>query len=197
MHPDLLEIASEPKADHVYSVQNFSVLSTINVMLAEEICGKYTTGAFANISKLGQVLVSLGCSPQRVKNLSYVFINVLNEYSTISWMNILGFIVHLSFLLKDSYTKFALVGLYDNLENPGQDMGFGISQYSGEIQADDSYFYSLITDVDECKFGNHTCSQICINTEGSYVCDCHDGFILHQDGSQCISKLETLSFRAV
>ena len=32
------------------------------------------------------------------------------------------------------------------------------------------------TDIDECNSGTHECSQLCINTFGSYRCDCQDGF---------------------
>lgn len=38
-------------------------------------------------------------------------------------------------------------------------------------------------DIDECE-SNHDCAQICINTIGSYKCDCHDPFTL-VDGTQC------------
>lgn len=33
-------------------------------------------------------------------------------------------------------------------------------------------------DVDECAVGTHHCSQICHNVNGSYSCDCRDGFKL-------------------
>lgn len=35
------------------------------------------------------------------------------------------------------------------------------------------------TDVDECSLGISGCDQICINTPGSYHCDCNAGFTLH------------------
>ncbi|XP_039220134.1 epidermal growth factor-like protein 7 isoform X3 [Crotalus tigris] len=41
------------------------------------------------------------------------------------------------------------------------------------------------TDVDECAAGRHGCSQLCINTAGSYRCACHPGYGLHADGQSC------------
>uniref|UniRef100_A0A8C5SYN5 Epidermal growth factor-like protein 7 n=1 Tax=Laticauda laticaudata TaxID=8630 RepID=A0A8C5SYN5_LATLA len=41
------------------------------------------------------------------------------------------------------------------------------------------------TDVDECAMGKHGCSQLCINTAGSYRCACHPGYELHADGQTC------------
>ncbi|XP_072124103.1 uncharacterized protein [Mobula birostris] len=34
------------------------------------------------------------------------------------------------------------------------------------------------TDVDECLSDNGSCSQLCVNTVGSYHCDCHPGYTL-------------------
>ncbi|XP_070615008.1 epidermal growth factor-like protein 7 isoform X2 [Erythrolamprus reginae] len=41
------------------------------------------------------------------------------------------------------------------------------------------------TDVDECTTGNHGCSQLCVNTAGSYRCACHPGYELQTDGQTC------------
>ncbi|XP_019387270.1 PREDICTED: collagen and calcium-binding EGF domain-containing protein 1, partial [Crocodylus porosus] len=41
-------------------------------------------------------------------------------------------------------------------------------------------------DIDECATSNGTlCSQICINTPGSYQCECHEGYIREDDGRTC------------
>ncbi|NXH43427.1 EGFL7 protein, partial [Dicaeum eximium] len=41
------------------------------------------------------------------------------------------------------------------------------------------------TDVDECASQSHGCSQLCINTAGSFQCACRDGFSLAADGKGC------------
>lgn len=48
----------------------------------------------------------------------------------------------------------------------------------------------LYLDVDECEDPNK-CHQHCLNTNGSYICGCNDGFVLQSDAKSCkiISKL--------
>ncbi|KAM5146730.1 epidermal growth factor-like protein 7 [Mantella aurantiaca] len=41
------------------------------------------------------------------------------------------------------------------------------------------------TDVDECAAGSHRCAQTCVNTAGSFLCGCRDGFRLAEDGRSC------------
>lgn len=42
------------------------------------------------------------------------------------------------------------------------------------------------SDVDECEEGSHVCSELCVNTPGSYLCSCPDGFTLDEnDGTTC------------
>ena len=43
-------------------------------------------------------------------------------------------------------------------------------------------------DINECAFGPGQCSQLCINTQGSFTCGCQEGFRLDTDGRGCISK---------
>lgn len=46
----------------------------------------------------------------------------------------------------------------------------------------------FILDVDECQVHNGGCQQRCINTPGSYHCECKAGFRLHADSRSCIRK---------
>lgn len=44
-----------------------------------------------------------------------------------------------------------------------------------------------VDDIDECElYPNKLCSHICVNTVGSYRCECPDGYSLHTDESTCI-----------
>ena len=43
----------------------------------------------------------------------------------------------------------------------------------------------LETDVDECSEMLDNCDHICINTSGSFVCQCYVGFKLQSDGHTC------------
>jgi len=43
-------------------------------------------------------------------------------------------------------------------------------------------------DVDECAVVNGGCQQGCVNTQGSFHCQCRAGYRLHADGRTCIGK---------
>ena len=54
-----------------------------------------------------------------------------------------------------------------------------------------TYIYKVINhdglhvvDIDEC-LGANDCQQICLNTAGSYYCECKDGFILDSNEHSC------------
>ena len=40
-------------------------------------------------------------------------------------------------------------------------------------------------DINECKFDNGGCTDLCTNTPGSYTCQCEDGFALAVDKHSC------------
>eukprot|EP00079_Xenopus_tropicalis_P028984 XP_012824048.1 PREDICTED: epidermal growth factor-like protein 8 isoform X2 [Xenopus tropicalis] len=40
-------------------------------------------------------------------------------------------------------------------------------------------------DIDECRRPSKPCPQLCINTRGSYRCECQPGFTLGEDGKSC------------
>ena len=43
----------------------------------------------------------------------------------------------------------------------------------------------LYADINECINSVHGCEDICINTDGSYMCDCRDGYALNDDRRTC------------
>ena len=42
-----------------------------------------------------------------------------------------------------------------------------------------------VSDINECLSSSHDCEHRCINTEGSYYCECNDGFALGSNGRSC------------
>uniref|UniRef100_T1IZH3 Sushi, von Willebrand factor type A, EGF and pentraxin domain-containing protein 1 n=1 Tax=Strigamia maritima TaxID=126957 RepID=T1IZH3_STRMM len=47
-------------------------------------------------------------------------------------------------------------------------------------------------DINECLYGNGGCTHECINTHGSYSCNCPKGFTLDTDGHTCTSLRQCL-----
>lgn len=43
----------------------------------------------------------------------------------------------------------------------------------------------FFTDIDECAVNNGGCMHECKNTIGSFVCSCHNGYVLHDNGLDC------------
>ncbi|XP_072439043.1 tolloid-like protein 2 [Chiloscyllium punctatum] len=43
----------------------------------------------------------------------------------------------------------------------------------------------FFSDKDECSVGNGGCQHECLNTLGSYICQCRHGFTLHENGLDC------------
>ena len=48
-----------------------------------------------------------------------------------------------------------------------------------------SIIYIFLQDVDECAVNNGGCQHECKNVIGAYVCSCHNGFTLHDNGHDC------------
>lgn len=46
--------------------------------------------------------------------------------------------------------------------------------------------HAIPTDKDECEELNGGCQQTCVNTLGSYHCECSEGFRIHADAHTCI-----------
>ncbi|XP_066256660.1 protein tolkin [Euwallacea similis] len=43
----------------------------------------------------------------------------------------------------------------------------------------------FFSDMDECAKDHGNCQHECLNTLGSYVCTCHNGYTLHENGRDC------------
>ena len=51
------------------------------------------------------------------------------------------------------------------------------------------FFSAIFSDFDECLARSDDCQQTCVNTHGSFRCECHAGFILEKDRKSCQGKL--------
>lgn len=46
-------------------------------------------------------------------------------------------------------------------------------------------YFNFSTDIDECSKENGGCQHECVNTFGSYSCQCRSGFMLHDNKHDC------------
>ena len=59
-------------------------------------------------------------------------------------------------------------------------------------------FFFFFEDIDECVLGHDNCAQVCINTDGSFLCYCDQGFRLDTDQISCNGMhAKVLSFHTV
>ena len=54
-------------------------------------------------------------------------------------------------------------------------------------------YISINLDIDECSNDTDGCSQLCTNTNGSFICRCNRGFVLDVDGATC-NGMQFVSF---
>ena len=83
----------------------------------------------------------------------------------------------LPYLCLSNYSILAMPLVYNNLTI--------ILKYKFGIYVGWSIWY---LDVDECAIANGGCEHVCINTNGSFYCDCHEGHALESDNRQCGGK---------
>lgn len=52
------------------------------------------------------------------------------------------------------------------------------------------YFICFVfpTDIDECQNNNGGCHQQCLNSDGSYQCDCFKGYKYDKQTNRCNGK---------
>ena len=73
-----------------------------------------------------------------------------------------------------------------NIENSF--LGQYICISSNIAGTDTAETYLRVNDIDECRANIHLCEQTCVNTLGSFRCDCKQGYRLMQDGRSCEGK---------
>ncbi|XP_054827054.1 matrilin-3 [Eublepharis macularius] len=58
----------------------------------------------------------------------------------------------------------------------------------GVIEKLASKFRETFCAVDACALGTHNCEHICVSSDSSWHCDCHEGYTLNPDMRTCSSK---------
>ena len=48
------------------------------------------------------------------------------------------------------------------------------------------FVWIFYTDIYECKVNNGDCDHHCINSAGSYICTCDEGFAMGTDARSCL-----------
>ncbi|XP_015271933.1 PREDICTED: matrilin-3 [Gekko japonicus] len=58
----------------------------------------------------------------------------------------------------------------------------------GVIEKLASKFRETFCAVDACALGTHNCEQICVTSDGSWRCDCYEGYTLNPDKRTCSTR---------
>ena len=58
--------------------------------------------------------------------------------------------------------------------------------------------FLCVSDIDECQIIPHICNNgICINTDGSFRCECPYGFTLDASGTNCVGEYTSVTMVSV
>ncbi|GAB1299291.1 Matrilin-2 [Apodemus speciosus] len=71
---------------------------------------------------------------------------------------------------------------------PHKDHVFLVANFS-QIESLTSVFQNKLCTVHMCSVSEHNCAHFCINTPGSYICKCKQGYILSTDQKTCTRDL--------
>ena len=65
--------------------------------------------------------------------------------------------------------------------------------YTNYLKMQDySLFPFYYSDINECEDSNGGCEQLCVNFDGTFTCDCENGYALDEDGVSCIGNFSFL-----
>ena len=71
-----------------------------------------------------------------------------------------------------------------------QQLDTAIIKYNLSSTLDSDRQYRLISDLNECVLFPGICTNgRCINTDGSYRCECAPGYVLDSSGRNCVGRL--------
>lgn len=52
-----------------------------------------------------------------------------------------------------------------------------------------------VPDMNECDMHKGGCDQVCVNTIGSFHCECEEGYSMMGDGTTCRGKIQLILVR--
>ena len=52
-------------------------------------------------------------------------------------------------------------------------------------------------DIGECLIGTHNCSQLCVELDGGYECDCSEGYEIGDDEVTCEGNWPLCSYTII
>nr|XP_023670721.1 matrilin-2 isoform X2 [Paramormyrops kingsleyae] len=198
----LLAIGSEPHAEHVFLVANFSQIETLTSVFQSKICGGAglcsvvdhgcdhhcvsTPTSYMCRCRKGYVLNSDGKTCQVIDHCDHRKHGC--EHDCVS--------------TPDSYVCRCKKGFVLNADGKTcREVDFcALGTHGCEhkcVNTEDSFLcqchegYDLKPDgktckrIDLCALGHHGCEHKCVNTEDSYECQCHKGYTLNPDGKTC------------
>ncbi|NXX63710.1 TLL2 protein, partial [Scopus umbretta] len=92
--------------------------------------------------------------------------------------------------IRDGLTEYSpLIGHFCGYEKP-EDIKSSSNKVWMKFVSDATinkagFAANFFKDKDECTKDNGGCQHECINTFGSYICQCRNGFMLHENGHDC------------
>uniref|UniRef100_A0A663ML99 Matrilin-3 n=1 Tax=Athene cunicularia TaxID=194338 RepID=A0A663ML99_ATHCN len=152
-------MASEPLDEHVFYVETYGVIEKLTAKFRETFCA-------ANVCALGthdceQVCVSNGGS----------YICDCHEGYTLN---------------PDKRTCSGIILSVDLIPNRNifrnVNMHFIPNYFLLKMNR---FSHMHLAAVDTCAPGRHECDQICVSNNGSYVCECYEGYALNPDKKTC------------
>ena len=58
--------------------------------------------------------------------------------------------------------------------------------------------FNINADINECSSSSlNNCQQLCVNTVGSYSCQCRPGYRLNSDGRTCVGMCKDIIFKLI
>uniref|UniRef100_A0A3B3T784 Matrilin 2 n=1 Tax=Paramormyrops kingsleyae TaxID=1676925 RepID=A0A3B3T784_9TELE len=198
----LLAIGSEPHAEHVFLVANFSQIETLTSVFQSKICGVIdhcdhrkhgcehdcvsTPDSYVCRCKKGFVLNADG---KTCREVDFCALGTHGcEHKCVNTEDSFLCQCHEGYDLKPDGKTCKRIDLCA-LGHHGCEHKCVNTEDSYECQCHKGYTLNpdgkTCKKSDLCALGTHGCEHKCVKTEDSFVCQCHEGHTLNPDGKTC------------